>query len=548
MAMQLIAPDLAAQQNQLARRQQMADLLRKQALAPDTGTQVVSGWAVRKSPIESLSKLAQALAGGYLQDDVDKDTLDLSKQFSSKLSDTFDKMSGVPQASAPAPASPSEASPQPSDQPQTSGSGQVSDPSAPTSAPGSITQPANLPAPSSSQGADPVSRIRNQARAAWLMGNTDLANKLLENISTLTNEQKNMGAMGQDPMEIGRLDIAKRRKEGMIELQPGATSIDLLTGEERFAPKVGEGITLHNGVASPIPGYADANAAIAGANAGAVSNANAQNEMVTVNTPNGPVMMTKAQAVQLSGGGAPKVASGLDLSRLTPEQQASLAQKDPEAFANGVQDFKRTSSAIAQGAQQAPGIPLQDEGASSFNKELNQKGAQSLLDNRDKARAANDELSSIYESRNAIKQGVYQGFGADFKTDAIKIARGFGIPVDDSQASNTDYLRSTLGKAMLDNAKKLGVNPTDADARRLDVIIGTIGKDPQAMAKLLDWREEQASKIIDNYNRDVDSALQSGSKFPFDLRVNKNQDKYAQPTQSGNGKVLTYDPSTGGFK
>jgi hypothetical protein len=124
----------------------------------------------------------------------------------------------------------------------------------------------------------------------------------------------------------------------------------------------------------------------------------------------------------------------------------------------------------------------------------------------------------------AIKSGAYQGFGADTKTDAVKIAQGIGIPIDATKASNTDYLRSTLGKGILDNAKKLGVNPTDADARRLDQIMGTIGKDPKALDKILNWREEMAGRTIDQHNKDIESSVKSGAKFPFDLRVNRNAD------------------------
>jgi hypothetical protein len=506
-AMQMIAPDLSAQQTQLLRQQQMADMLRKQAMEPNGGTQVINGWAVKQSPMEGVNKIVQALAGGYMQRDADSKQADLAKALSAKMGAAFDSMSGAPSPAA-TPSSAATPPVQPSDgteAPETAGAPAATTPSMPQAAPQD----------------DQIARIRNQARAAFLMGNTELANKLLENISTMTNEQRNMLAMGQDPKLMGELGIAEARKKGMMELQPGTTTVDLATGQERFQPKVGEGITLANGQAAPIPGYAAANAEINGANAGAISAAQAGNKMITVNTPNGPVMMTEAQAVQQAAGNPQSVPSGLDLSKLTPQQQAALAQQDPTAFANGVADFQRTS-AQAQSKPAAVGIPLQNEGSSAFQREINQKGAQNLLDSRDKARSANDELSSIYESRNAIAQGVYQGAGADMKTDAVKIANGLGIPIDSAKASNTDYLRSTLGKGMLDNAKKLGVNPTDADARRLDVIIGTIGKDPKAMDKLLDWREAQAQKVIKQHNADIESAMQGGEKFPFDLRVTPN--------------------------
>lgn len=84
---QLIAPDIAVQQMQLARQQQMAQILRDQALSPNDPTQVVSGWAVRQSPLAGLSKIAGALASGYMQDETDKKQLELARALQSRMGD-----------------------------------------------------------------------------------------------------------------------------------------------------------------------------------------------------------------------------------------------------------------------------------------------------------------------------------------------------------------------------------------------------------------------------------------------------------------------------
>jgi hypothetical protein len=86
--MQLIAPELAAQQISLARQQQIAQMLREKGMADPTGTEMVSGWAVKKSPIEGLSKIASLLAGTYLQNKSDEKNLNLQKAFAEKLRDT----------------------------------------------------------------------------------------------------------------------------------------------------------------------------------------------------------------------------------------------------------------------------------------------------------------------------------------------------------------------------------------------------------------------------------------------------------------------------
>ena len=77
--MGMLAPDLAMQQTQLTRQQELANLLRKQALEPIGDTQVIGGWAVKRSPLEGISKMAQALMAGKMQNDADQQQVSLSK-------------------------------------------------------------------------------------------------------------------------------------------------------------------------------------------------------------------------------------------------------------------------------------------------------------------------------------------------------------------------------------------------------------------------------------------------------------------------------------
>ena len=78
-AMNLIAPELGTQQAQLLRQQQIAALLRQQSLENDGGTESIGGWAIKKSPYAALGKLAQALAGNYLDDKNDARQLEINK-------------------------------------------------------------------------------------------------------------------------------------------------------------------------------------------------------------------------------------------------------------------------------------------------------------------------------------------------------------------------------------------------------------------------------------------------------------------------------------
>jgi hypothetical protein len=100
-AVQMLAPDLAAQQMQVARQQQLADMLRQQALQPDPGTQVINGWAVKKSPLEALGRMATALMATKGQSSIDDRQLALAKAMQGRMADVLGgNSSGPDRASA----------------------------------------------------------------------------------------------------------------------------------------------------------------------------------------------------------------------------------------------------------------------------------------------------------------------------------------------------------------------------------------------------------------------------------------------------------------
>lgn len=287
-AMAGIAPDLAADQTQLLRQQQLADLLRRQGMEPMGPTEMVSGWAVKKSPLEGVAKIAQALGGQYLASQADERQLALSQALQQRQLGELGKLFGDGQPSAGQLAQ------------QWGDANGDSGPPNPA-----VVQAAQQVMPPSVPAGSP---LRTGAEYAVKTGNNELLGKLIANFAEMTPDQKNWLATGRDPKMIGRMMDAELRAKGIVPLQAGTVSRDMMTGEERYVPKVGEGITLNsNGSASAVPGYADANAEIAGRQAGAVSGAQANYKPITVNTEKGPKMMTEGQVVEQAGGGTPLI-------------------------------------------------------------------------------------------------------------------------------------------------------------------------------------------------------------------------------------------------
>lgn len=330
--------------------------------------------------------------------------------------------------------------------------------------------------------------------------------------------------------------------------------------------------------AEAIPGYAGGISQIQGAKANATQGAESANTMVTVDTADGPRMMTRAQALQMSGG-APQQASpagpppaapmaqgagpvngraipspmaaragDTDRAAIYSQERNELAQRlqqaqqsgDPAAIARAQQDAvglekEIKSNKIPLPPMPVPGIALQDDASKKFGASIATQSAEALTASRDKAKTAADDLLAVQQARKSITAGSFQGSGAETKLAIAKFINGNvpGMNIDPEKVGNTDYLKSTLGAGVLAQAKSLGANPSNADAERINQIVGDIGKDPMAMNKILDWRETMNKRAIENHNRTVGDAEGRGMKSPFDLRV-------------GPGGVAT--PAGGGFK
>lgn len=99
--MDFIAPDIASGTRSLARRQQIADLLRMQAL--QTGgneTQMAGGWAIPNSPTKPFEKLARALVARSTQGQIDEEQSALSKDYSARLAAALNGKTGPEAAMA----------------------------------------------------------------------------------------------------------------------------------------------------------------------------------------------------------------------------------------------------------------------------------------------------------------------------------------------------------------------------------------------------------------------------------------------------------------
>lgn len=477
-------PDLANQQQGLLQRQALAQMLRGQSAEAPQG-QMISGNYVAPSWTQHLSRLAQGLGATYLDDKNKTEQTELNTNYAKELGRQIDSLFGSGGRS--------------NIDSTSIGGGELGGQNGGEFSTQSMqAQPQPL-APESQQ-------LRNAAKAAYLMGNKELANRLLGNALEITNEQKNWAAQGIDPRSMGQYAVAEAKKKGIIELQPGTTAIDLASGQERFQPKVGEGIGLNNRGAYSIPGYGQANAEIAGAQAGAVSNAQAQNKLITVNTPGGPVMLTEAQAAQMAAGsGQPSSPQGiqfqnpnganLNLQGVSPQQGINELSR-----INNPADRAAALQAAGQWTQSpapTPGIKLAGEANKAFEQGQGKYFADTYSKLQDNAAAAS-QRSNNYDRLSQLLQGIDTGSLTPSKMQIAAVADSLGIKVDPNLGTKQAAESLSNGLALEIRNPQSGAGMpgamSDADREYLKSMSPGLNKTPEGNRLLIETAKKIAAR------------------------------------------------------
>lgn len=115
------------------------------------------------------------------------------------------------------------------------------------------------------------------------------------------------------------------------------------------------------------------------------------------------------------------------------------------------------------------------------------------------AAAAPQLISSIHEARRALDSGAITGAGADQRLFLAKIGTALGLPSE--AVANTETARAALGAQVLESAKTLGANPSNADRDYIEKVKGgSIKLDEASMRRLLDMQEKWARDGVKRAN------------------------------------------------
>jgi hypothetical protein len=196
--------------------------------------------------------------------------------------------------------------------------------------------------------------------------------------------------------------------------------------------------------------------------------------------------------------------------------------KTGEVLARGKMIDKR--AVRPEPSQDAPRLGVgETKPVAAANEDIAKRATEHYAKSAENARISADSVRSIQEARSTIDKGAFMGSGAEYKLAIAKFANDvLGVPLDTEKATNSNYLKSTLGTRLLEQAKTLGSNPSNADAARIDSIVGSLSTDRNAMRKILDWNEEMARRVIENHGKvkskidaqDYAGALSVGTEAP----------------------------------
>ncbi len=521
----------AADEADIERRRRMAEMLQQKADVPLGPTETVGGWAIRKSPWEGLAKVAQGGVAGYQHNQAEERQKALSERYQNDYQQMVAK--GLRQLQG----TPAQAG---GDYEDSMGIGR-SNPGQPAAAPdpmGALATFGSHPmgaqfAPLAMQQLQRQQMIQALRGGAQPQGGQPMlqgAGGAPMGATAPQGQGAGVGGPAQGiPMEMW-LQIDPSGKSYMEALAKQNTPVALREGDMvapdgqggyrsvYTQPKLDPGMQPVRGPggvvtgAQAIPGYSEGRAGIAGAQASATGDAAAARDMVTINTPQGPVMMTRAQALQLSGGtqapGQPvPQAGGLPAGAMVPSapgKAEQLTQPIPAA------DMPAFNAAIAGRRPGGIGIPLQDQGSTRTEAEIGAGLGKRYTEIQDAGFAANNKINKI-SRLGSLLESVSTGKLSPAGYEVAAYMKSMGLPVTDklgnaqaATAAANEFaleLRNPSGGAGMPGAM------SDSDRSYLQSLVAGVGKDPgankqiiEAMTKVAE-RERDVARIAREYKK-----------------------------------------------
>lgn len=350
------------------------------------------------------------------------------------------------------------------------------------------------------------------------------------------NKLQALAASGYDTKSL--FDMYKYANDG-IERKAGSFYQNPLTGNREYVGDPTKGLTVDaSGNVIEMPGAANAMASIEGAKTRAQEGAKAGFDVLDptkfVIANGAPFAGTRMDFInqtrpqvqptsQVDSSGA----TGLDLSKLSPQQMQFLQKQDPAAFSAGVSRFGQT-------AQQSP----KSQVSTMLQSEADKKNQLGAIDIRQGAQKDVNQ-NWIKESFNPIVQSgrdsqamlgqldslknvdIKTGWGTDAKAAAANVLTGLGVGSENAKlfAANAQKFNSVAMERLWTQLNAAKGPQTEGDATRAKATFAQLQNTPEANNFIVDIaraKANQDTRRAQFYQKAMPLAVQEGDLSRID--------------------------------
>jgi hypothetical protein len=193
-----------------------------------------------------------------------------------------------------------------------------------------------------------------------------------------------------------------------------------------------------------------------------------------------------AKAVELKFGDKPTYGA------YSPEQAAKVNA------ALLAEDLKKK----ATGASKTT-VTVDAKGETEFVKELGKLDAKKVSEAATASTAAIDQLTTLKKMSEVAQRPVISGSLAEQRTDVSNFFNTIGLSSSADKvktANSQEFIKYSTG-LVLDNLKKTGYNPSNADMKVVQALIPRLETDPLARTELIKFMAEKANMVVNESAR-----------------------------------------------
>ena len=179
----------------------------------------------------------------------------------------------------------------------------------------------------------------------------------------------------------------------------------------------------------------------------------------------------------------------------------------PSDFRNFLLDRARASSTQVNVNSQLPA----SEAAQKDFMDKTSKNYEAL-------RTAPVMIQNIAKARDLAKSGnpFVGSFGEQKASIAQFFNNNFGTAIAPDQVADAGELKNRLFQGIMENLKKMDASPSEMQQKVMMEALGSLNTDPGALDRVLSVTDEIVRGKVALHNKEVESAVKRGVKFPYD--------------------------------